>query len=88
VVAERCDAWLSMLAKAAGLFASSAKALGLAASADITAWFDAKAANPGSLASARKVGSFTITWKASVCISSGTAVSPSVTSASVTCADT
>ena len=43
---------------------------------------------PGLAASARKFVSWTISSNASVCISCGTAVSPSVTSASVTWLDT
>ena len=88
---ESADAFCAALttpANAFGLAASAAKAFGLDMSADITCGFEARALNPGLAASARKFGSWTISSNASVCISSGTAVSPSVTAASVTCAET
>ena len=78
--AEAASCW-----NARGLLASCAKAFGLAAIAAIACGFEASAANAGSAASFRKFGSFTMTWNASVCISSGTDVSPSVTSPSPTC---
>src|SRR5689334_15137525 len=86
--APSCEADCTRLWNSDGFLASLANSAGLAAIADIAARFEAKAAKPGSLASARKFGSLTITWKASVCISSGTEVSPSVTSASLTCEET
>ena len=74
--------------KFAEFCASLENSAGLAAIADITAELLASAAKPGSLASARKFGSWTITSNASVCISSGTDVSPSVTSPSPTWLET
>ncbi len=49
--------------------------------------FWASALKAGSRAMARKDGSLTISWKASVCINCGTLESPSWTSASVTWAE-
>ena len=56
--------------------------------AAMTCGWLASAWNPGLAASARKLGSWTISSNASVCINSGTDVSPSVTSPSPTWADT
>src|SRR5690349_14298241 len=80
-------AWATPL-NAFGLPASEEKAFGLPSSAAITCGWLARDWNPGLPASERRLGSFTIASKASVCISSGTAVSPSVTSPSLTWLET
>lgn len=86
--AESADACWTSEWNADGFLISAAKAPGFDVKAEKAAGFDTSAAKPGSLASCRKFGSFTINRKASVCINSGTDVSPSVTSPSPTCADT
>jgi len=82
--ADSADACWTSEWNADGSLASAAKALGFDVKAEKAAGLDTNAEKPGSLASCRKFGSLTMIWNASVCINSGTAVSPSVTSPSPT----
>ena len=85
LAAETALAALRVARKAAGLAASDEKAFGFAAITAIAWLFWASAAKFGSAARARKLGFFDITSKASVCISCGIDVSPSVTSPEPIC---
>ena len=87
VRASAATAWACIASnwKALAFLASTSNAFGFAAMIAIAWLFWARAAKPGSEASARKLGLWAITSNASVCMSCGMDVSPSVTSAAPTC---